>query len=85
MNYHGDLPPQLIAGFGGDNLDAAPPDLSGINLAGTTVKDGISLGGFGFLMMVREQPGWRIDVYRVDGTIEEHCKFAGRRLDCRGV
>jgi hypothetical protein len=85
MNYRGELPPQLIAGFGGDNLDAAPPDLSGINLAGTTVKDGISLGGFGFLMMVREQPGWRIDVYRVDGTIEEHCKFAGRRVDCKGA
>jgi hypothetical protein len=82
MNYNGKLPPGLVAGFGGDALDAAPPDLSGINLSGTTVKDGVSLGGFGFLMMMREQPGWRIDVYRMDGTIEEHCKFAERRLDC---
>ncbi len=82
MNYRKGLPPQIVAGFGGDALDAAPPDLAGINLSGTTIKDGLSLGGFGFLMMTREQPGWRIDVYRVDGTIEDHCKFAQRRLDC---
>jgi hypothetical protein len=82
LNYRQQLPPQLIAGFGGDNLDSAPADLSGTNLSGTTVKDGLSLGGFGFLMMVRETADWRIDVYRVDGTIQEHCTFADRRLDC---
>jgi hypothetical protein len=82
LNYREKLPPQLIAGFGGDALDAAPPDLAGVNLSGTTVKDGLSLGGFGFLMMVRHKSGWRIDVYRVDGTIEERCTFAQRRLDC---
>jgi hypothetical protein len=83
INYHDKLPPQLIAGFGGDALDAAPPDLSGLNLSGTTVKDGLSLGGFGFLMMIRQKAGWQIDVYRVDGTIEERCRFAQRRIDCR--
>ncbi|HUB84365.1 MAG TPA: metallophosphoesterase, partial [Rhizomicrobium sp.] len=83
LNYRGNLPPQLIAGFGGDALDAAPPDLAGVDLSGTTVKDGLSLGGFGFLMMVRHKPGWHIDVYRVDGTIEERCTFAQRRLDCK--
>jgi hypothetical protein len=82
INYRKKLPPQLIAGFGGDALDAAPPDLAGVNLSGTTVKDGLSLGGFGFLMMIRHKSGWRIDVYRVDGTIEERCTFALRRLDC---
>jgi hypothetical protein len=82
INYRQNLPPQLIAGFGGDNLDAAPSDLSGINLSGTTIKDGLSLGGFGFLMMTREKMGWQIDVYRVDGTVEERCKFAQRRLGC---
>jgi hypothetical protein len=82
MNYREQRPPALVAGFGGDALDAAPADLSGLNLGGTTVKDGVSLGGFGFLMMTREQPGWQIDVYRVDGTVEEHCTFAQQRLDC---
>ncbi len=82
LNYRGSLPPAIVAGFGGDALDAAPPDLSGINLSGTTVKDGISLGGFGFLLMTRAKAGWKIDVYKVDGAIEERCHFAKRRLDC---
>jgi hypothetical protein len=82
LNYGKTLPPQIVAGFGGGNLDAAPPDLAGINLSGTTVHDGLSIGGFGFLMMVRQKTGWQVDVYNVDGTIEERCKFANRRLDC---
>jgi hypothetical protein len=82
MNYRGSAPPQIIAGFGGDNLDSAPSDLSGANLGGGHVKDGISIGGFGFLMMEREKTGWRIDVYKVDGTIEKVCRFASRTLTC---
>jgi len=82
MNYRGSAPPQIIAGFGGDNLDSAPADLSGANLGGGHVKDGISLGGFGFLMMEHEKTGWRIDVYKVDGSIEKVCHFADRKLEC---
>jgi Calcineurin-like phosphoesterase len=82
LNYRHNLPPGLVAGFGGDALDAAPPDLSGLNLSGTTVKTGLSLGGFGFLLMTRAKIGWKIDVYKVDGTVEERCHFAKRRLDC---
>ena len=85
MNYRKKLPAAIVAGFGGDALDVAPPNLAGVNLSGTTVKDGLSLGGFGFLMMVREQSAWRIDVYRVDGTIQERCKFALRHLHCEKV
>ena len=81
LNYRGNEPPQIVAGFGGGNLDDAPADLSGLNLSGTTVHDGLSVAGFGFLMMVREKAGWQIDVYK-NGTIEERCTFADRRLDC---
>jgi hypothetical protein len=83
LNYeNADIPPQLIAGFGGDALDSAPSDLSGTNISGTRVKDGIAIGGFGFLLMTREHRGWRIDVHRVDGSVERVCRFANRRLDC---
>jgi hypothetical protein len=83
LNYeNADIPPQLIAGFGGDKLDTAPADLSGVNVSGTRVKDGISIGGFGFLLMTRERKGWRIDVHRVDGSVERVCRFGNRRLDC---
>jgi hypothetical protein len=83
LNYeNADIPPQLIAGFGGDKLDAAPADLSGTNISGMRVKDGISIGGFGFLLMTHERKSWRIDVHRVDGSIERVCRFANRKLDC---
>jgi len=82
LNYAGHAPPQLIAGFGGGNLDTTPADLSGANLSGQSVQSGLSIPGFGFLLMTREAQGWRIDVHKVDGTIEEVCHFAGGRIDC---
>ncbi|MGN6514821.1 MAG: metallophosphoesterase [Rhizomicrobium sp.] len=82
LNYADKLPPTLIAGFSGDALDTAAADLSGVNLSGTRVKDGISVGGFGFLLMTREKSGWRIDVHKRDGSVERVCRFADRRLDC---
>jgi calcineurin-like phosphoesterase family protein len=85
MNYAKVTPPGIVAGFGGDNLDVTPVDLSGANLSGTYVKDGMSLPGFGFLMMEQEGGGWRIDVHRVDGTIEDVCHFANGRVDCGAV
>jgi hypothetical protein len=83
LNYAGRAPPQLVAGFGGGNLDATPADLSGANLSGQAVQSGLSVPGFGFLLMTREGDGWRIDVHKVDGTIEEVCHFANRRIDCK--
>jgi hypothetical protein len=82
MNYAKVTPPGIVAGFGGDNLDVTPVDLSGANLSGTYVKDGLSLPGFGFLMMEQDGEGWRIDVHKVDGAIERVCRFANGRVDC---
>ena len=75
-------PPQIIAGNGGDKLDAVPADLSRANLSGRSVKEGLSLPGFGFLLMTREAAGWTIDLFRVDGTRERQCHFAHRHIDC---
>src|ERR1043165_1654465 len=41
-------PPQIIAGNGGDKLDAVPADLSRANLTGRSVKEGRSLPGLRF-------------------------------------
>jgi len=81
MNYASGAP-GIVAGFGGDNLDVTPRDLTGANLQGKYVKDGLSLPGFGFLMMEQEGAGWRIDVHALDGTIERVCRFASGRVDC---
>ena len=82
LNYGDGLPPQIVAGYGGDNLDAAPADLAGVNLSGQSVHDGLTVPGFGFLVMTRAEDGWTIDVHGVDGTVERTCKFAGGRIDC---
>lgn len=79
------VPPQIVAGHGGDNLEVTPKDLRGTifqGSSGVTVKDGLSVGGFGFLMMTRTAGGWTIDLYDSDGTPERQCRFVSGRVDC---
>jgi hypothetical protein len=83
----GTPPPQIVAGNGGDNLDVTPADLAGAIFqghSGVTVKDGLSVGGFGFLLMTRESGGWTIDLYNAAGVAEGQCLFntISDRLDC---
>ncbi|HEY5348027.1 MAG TPA: metallophosphoesterase [Rhizomicrobium sp.] len=91
INYDKSVPPQIVAGHGGDNLDATPRDLKGAIFqgdSGVRVKDGLSVPGFGFLMLTRTAQGWTIDLYDSDGRPERQCFFtpgAGGgdgRLDC---
>jgi hypothetical protein len=54
INYAGAVPPQLVAGNGGDDLLVTPKNLRGTQFqghSGVTVADGLSVGGFGFLLM----------------------------------
>jgi hypothetical protein len=46
------------------------------------VRDGLSIGGFGFVLMTHEEDGWRLDVYDTHGRIERICQFHNGRLDC---
>jgi hypothetical protein len=85
INYAAAVPPQLIAGFGGDMLDPTPENLRGAifqGASGVKVKDGLSIGGFGFVLMTRQTDGWRLDVYDRRGAIERVCQFHQQRLDC---
>ena len=82
INYIGALPPQLISGNSGDNLDAAPADLSGLNIGGLPVSSGFTLPGFGFLLLTRERTGWNVGIYNLHGVKTRSCVFAARHLDC---
>ena len=92
LNYaHGGMdgtpPPQIVAGNGGTNLDMTPANLKGTAFqghSGVTVKDGVSVGGFGFLLLTRAGAGWTIDLYDSAGIAEGQCLFtiATDRLDC---
>jgi hypothetical protein len=97
INYQGatpsqKVPPQIVAGNGGDNLDVTPTNLRGAQFlghSGVTVADGLSVGGFGFLLMTKAGNGWTIDLYDSAGTKTRTCHFTdgstgGKpgRLDC---
>jgi hypothetical protein len=84
INYDGKVPPQIVAGNGGNNLHATPQNLRGAQFqghSGVTVADGLSVGGFGFLLMTRAGNGWDIDLYDQTGIKTRSCRFS-KRLDC---
>jgi hypothetical protein len=88
LNYTKGVPPQIVAGNGGTNLEATPRDLRGAQFlghSGVTVVDGLSAGGFGFLLMTRAADGWTIDGYDMTGVKTRSCRFTTGipgRLDC---
>jgi len=91
INYDPPVPPQIVAGNGGDKLDETPRNLSGAVFQGNSgvrVRDGLSVGGFGFLLMTHVGQGWTIDLYNSEGHKTRQCHFrdpAARasRVDCR--
>lgn len=94
INYDRDVPPQIVAGNGGDSLNVTPKDLRGaifLGASGVGVKDGLSVGGFGFLLMTKAVHGWIIDLYDPHANPKGQCVFTepnGKtrgRLDCPGL
>jgi hypothetical protein len=72
------VPPQIVAGHGGDNLHATPQNLRGAMFqgsSGVTVTEGLSVDGFGFLLMTKSSEGWTIDLYDVEGRKTRQCRF----------
>jgi hypothetical protein len=85
INYTGATPPQIVSGTGGDNLDTTPADLKGTifqGSSGVTVKDGMSINGFGFLLMTKLKDRWTIDLYDASATYQRQCVLAMGRVDC---
>jgi len=78
LNFSKGVPPQIVAGNGGDNLHVTPQNLWGTVFqgnSGVTVTDGLSVGGFGFLLMTKAENGWIIDLYDSDGRLTRQCRF----------
>jgi hypothetical protein len=85
-NYAAPLPPQLIVGEGGDNLDTeVPARLTGLVSGGQAIASGMSLPGFGYVVIDRIGHGkdWDIAVKAVDGTLLRHCSLKSRKLACK--
>jgi hypothetical protein len=84
-NYAGSTTPQLVVGEGGDDLDTeVPPLLSGLETGGKTVTDGLSLAGFGYVVIDRvgDSQDWRITVHAASGAVLRHCALEARKLSC---
>jgi hypothetical protein len=85
INYKDKVPPQILAGGGGDLLDKTPLDLAGTifqGSSGVSVKDGLSINGFSYLLMSKVADGWVVQVFDQTGTAIRRCMFAGGRVDC---
>lgn len=87
INFNQDVPPQIVAGNGGDDLNVTPRNLHGAQFlghSGVTVANGLSVGGFGFLLMTRAVDGWTIDLYDPAARPKGQCHFTAPRGDKRG-
>jgi len=86
INYTKAIPPQLVAGNGGTNLEITPRNLKGTQFQGhsdVTVTDGLSVGGFGFLLMTRVADGWTIDLYDSTGVKSRTCRFISAQTEAK--
>jgi hypothetical protein len=84
-NFAGTAAPQLVVGEGGDKLDTeVPPLLTGLVTGNKTVTQGLSLSGFGYVVIdrVAKTQDWKISVHAADGGVLRHCMLRARKLTC---
>jgi hypothetical protein len=77
------LPPLVINGEGGDNLDAdivpvLPWALGNLHTVGASFTE----PHFGFGVYTRTANGWRISLRTTDGTESAHCVLEKNRVQC---
>ncbi|MEI9991887.1 MAG: metallophosphoesterase [Rhizomicrobium sp.] len=90
INYEAKVPPQIVGGNGGDNLDVTPLNLRGTIFQGDSgvhVKTGFSVRGFGFMMLTRMtgNDGWLIQLYDSEGNPIKQCAYQDRNVFCPGT
>lgn len=84
-NYAAPMPPQLIVGEGGDNLDLKVPEkLTGLVTGGQKITSGLSIPGFGYVVADRigDSQDWSITVHAANGKTLRHCSLKSRKLSC---
>ena len=84
-NYAAPLPPQLVVGEGGDNLDTKVPEkLTGLVTGGQKIESGLSIPGFGYVVVDRigDSQDWTITVHAANGKVLRHCSLKSKKLAC---
>jgi Calcineurin-like phosphoesterase len=84
LSFVEDLPAQVIAGAGGDALDAfAPTELDGMRLGDATVDKGRGVAGaFGFGILARGEDAWSLTQFDARGNPLARCQLQGRKVSC---
>lgn len=84
FNYDRGLPPQLVAGHGGDDLDTrAPTDPAGLAVGNAHILSGVTMPGrFGFVIAERDGTSWTFTNRDVNGRVLATCRLGERILTC---
>jgi hypothetical protein len=83
INYPSRLPPQIIAGTGGDLLaEDFPSELPALKGPREPNGLGVAPGGFGFALLERGELGWRVGIYDQTGRERHSCVLHARRFAC---
>ena len=84
LNFEAPLPPQVIVGNSGTLLNiTAPGDLAGLVVGGETVRSGVGLNRFGFMLLTRTDAGWQAELYSPAGSVLQSCRVGDREVACR--
>lgn len=83
LNFVGDTPPQFVVGFSGTELDQpVSVPLAGLEIAGTTVNEGVNLDDFGFVTMEQFEDGWNVSIRNVEGEEVISCVIVDNFTEC---
>ncbi len=84
MSYAEDFPAQIVAGNGGDVLDAfAPQQLEGLSIGGVKIDKGRGLTSvFGFSLLERSEGEWLLTAYDAHEKPLLRCHLRGRKVAC---
>ncbi len=83
LNFVDERPPQFVVGFSGTALDQpVSVPLAGLEIAGTTVNEGVSLDDFGFVTMEQFDDGWNVSVRNVEGEEVISCVIVDNVTEC---
>jgi predicted phosphodiesterase len=83
LSYGPSRPVQLIVGNGGDNPNlalAGPPIRK--ELVDGKMAEIYQVQRFGYLLLERENSGWKGTLYAVDDSVMAQCTFRGREASC---
>ena len=85
LSFTQDLPAQIVAGSGGDKLDAMPQQLVGLTVGDATVESGRGAAGvYGFALLERGDKEWRLSEFDLHDQPLVRCALRGRKLACDG-